>query len=277
MANKQAISRTSGGNATATRGRSKTRQTEKETKPEFGTKNQRWLSEVGGASFVCKNPYPISYRDDNGKVVNDTVVYGEGNQTIWKSKANGELRRDAIVFKNRVFTASQDDALIQEYFWTITNLGGYRDIQLEDKEADAERDLENYELQDANVDVIRSASFGFKKAVYRAMGGVLEPSANEKAVTARLRKLNDKDPQGLHTALHKENVEVDYLCEEVISKGFVEQKGDKVYWLGKNKQTENFITNVVSGRFNSDVLANLMAADKQFKEKWLKIFSEAVE
>jgi len=279
MANKQQLKRTaSSSNTTKRQTTTKTRSSEGGvSKPKFGDKNQRWLSEIGGASFVCKNPFPISYRDNNGEIVNDTVVYGEGNNTIWKSEANGELTRDAIVFKNRVFIASQDNPLLQEYFWAITQLGGYKDIQLEDKEAEAESELEKYELQDANTDIIRKASFGYKKAIYRAMGGVLEPSANDKAVTARLRKTNEANPQKLHQALHRENVEVEYVCEEVISKGYVVQKGDKVYWLGKNKTTENFITNVVAGRFNSDVLANLMASDKAFKEKWLKIFSEAID
>jgi len=249
---------------------------EKDQKPEFGVENQRWLSDIGGPVFVCANPYPVK-RMVNGKWMSDKAVYGEGNPTIFQSEATGDLTRDSIRFKNRVLTASKDNPLLQEYLWTITQLGGYKDIKLEDKEKEAEQELEAFELEDRNAEIIMKSGLMYKKAVYRAMGGVLEPSANDRAVTARLRKMNRENPQKLSQALHKETVEVDYVCEQVIQKGYVEQEGDKVYWLGKGKTTKNLITNTVAGRFNHTVLSDLMASDDEFKAKWLQLFTEALE
>lgn len=265
---------------TTTKSGVKHREEPKTKKPVFGVKNQRWISKTGGRTFTCRNPFPISYKDpETGKIINDTVIYGEGNPSIWMSEMTGmkNINRDALVFINKVYIASLDEALLQEYFWTITNLGGYTEIYLEDKEAEAEIELEKFELQDRNDEIIKKASFAYKKSVYLAMGGFIEPSANEKAITLRIRKMNRENPEKLHDVIHNDSIEIDYLCNEIVRKGYVKQQGDSVIWLGKEKNLDHLILNAIHGALTPETLINKIKYDKEFKDKWLDIFSKSLE
>lgn len=252
------------------------------SKPEFvpSNKPQRWISKYGGVTYVMKNPIPVSWRSPDGKeFINDTIIYSEGASSIWLSQLGGNnanIVRTPIHYRNNVLDVGEENVLLQEFLWAAVTFGKVVDVYLEDLEADATQELENRLLRGDNEQIVFKSSLNYKKAVWSALGGIIEPSASDKALTARILKENDKNPQRVYNILHRENVEIEWVCQQMLEKGFVTNQGDQVIWVGPNKDLSSFIMNVTPGQLNKDVLANNMLVDKEFKSKWLELFTNAL-
>lgn len=288
MANKAAI------NSSTTQSRSKTRSANPSTKtkrikarkedkglvePEFGVEDQIWDATKGGVVYQLKNDMPITYYED-GKAVTKSIIYIEGASSIFKDDILAQYgdnipRKKPLNFENRVFRVPSSEPLLQKYFWYAHNFGGASNIKMRDEERDARLEQERFDLIDANVQALKGMSLARLKAALNAIGEVIAPSAGQTAITAKLRKFNEKDPQKLNEILRSDDSELSFYAKKVYELGYVQQNGDGIEWNGPVGD-KTYICDKPAGESVPNYLGLKLKEDGAFKRKWLQLFTDSI-
>jgi len=246
--------------------------------PEFGVKDQRWNTTIGGATYTLKNGMFITMYE-NDVPVRREIIYAEGHESIFKVdilKENGNMAIPIkpIRFVQRARRVGRDNPLLQKYLWYVSKFSGNTDIFLEDKEAEAQIEVERYNLIDSNNMNLRGFKLSKLQAVANAMELILSPSEGEDSVRVKLRRLNDKNPQKLNEVIRSGDSELDFYAKKVFEKGFVTEESDNIVWVGPLEEKQ-FICEKPVGESVSARLASMLR-DEKFKSQWLDIFTRSL-
>lgn len=248
----------------------KARKKEEVVLPPIGEKDQVWLWRQGGSgTFTIPATFKINI---DGK--QDTILYSEGAGEVLMSKMrdwNEKPVKSYIRMRNSMLHVPADNQTLQRYLTYLVYLGGYSDVYLDDPEAEARKEAERFELEDANTESILSLDVVALRAVANSLSIGVDSITPKRAVINRLRSFNKKNPQELSKALHNDGGEVYFISSEVFVNGFADVNNGTIVW-----EDGGSIVQVPANQDPKTFLAMEILNNDTLRGKWLAKMKKAL-